>query len=304
VLVEVIGTLANLTPLDLIRDTTFADVIINHGLIECLQQHLVPGFSEDDIVLQVVMFVGTMCRDPAAARMISKTPIIRQLYDLLVERQDDSDMTLQTLYTFYQMLGHSDAAHEVMYETRTPIVICDILKHKSPVVVAMADGVLDLICEHDEAAERGHLEKHHFEDERHGEVLMGHVSRIIRDARFMLHNQNWIDIVAQDDKDDDEYDDDDDVSKDGSNFFDETESSFDPRSPDHSGSPTQGGAYYGSGGVVGGISSTGMKRQDWRDIAGGGDDLGNGDDTDSSRDLRADHPWEDDDQSIDGDYAY
>ena len=38
---------------DLPAGTTYAELLKRHGLVEFFHKHLVPGFSQDDVVLQV-----------------------------------------------------------------------------------------------------------------------------------------------------------------------------------------------------------------------------------------------------------
>ena len=51
--------LANLTPRDLPEGVSFADLVVQHGLIEFMHSKLVPGFAEDDVILLVIMMVAT-----------------------------------------------------------------------------------------------------------------------------------------------------------------------------------------------------------------------------------------------------
>jgi hypothetical protein len=43
----------------------------------------VPGFAEDDIVLAVVMFIGTLALDAESAPLLANNRLIRQLFDVL-----------------------------------------------------------------------------------------------------------------------------------------------------------------------------------------------------------------------------
>jgi hypothetical protein len=44
------------------------------------------GFAEDDVVLEVVMLIGTMTADPDAASALANARLVRLLYDVLNEK--------------------------------------------------------------------------------------------------------------------------------------------------------------------------------------------------------------------------
>ncbi|CAN0205504.1 unnamed protein product [Discosporangium mesarthrocarpum] len=76
-LVEVLGTLGNLTALDLPRGVTWADVLSNYALAPFLTKMLVPGMAQNDIVLEVVIFTGALAEDPKAAVLLAGSNLIR-----------------------------------------------------------------------------------------------------------------------------------------------------------------------------------------------------------------------------------
>jgi len=47
------------------------EMINTQGVIEFLHNNLVNGFQEDDIVLESVMLIGTICRNDATAQQIA-----------------------------------------------------------------------------------------------------------------------------------------------------------------------------------------------------------------------------------------
>lgn len=47
------------------------EVIDKSNLIEFLHNNLMNGFAEDDIILECVMLVGTICRDDLVATKIA-----------------------------------------------------------------------------------------------------------------------------------------------------------------------------------------------------------------------------------------
>jgi len=77
-MIELLGTVSNLSPADIGKSgSDYADFIIENELVEFLHKHLLPGFSEDDIVLEVIILLGSMCLDEGAARLLSNSPLIK-----------------------------------------------------------------------------------------------------------------------------------------------------------------------------------------------------------------------------------
>jgi len=229
VMVEVMGIFANLSPMDLPKTVSFPDLILDNDMVEFFHKHLLPGFSEDDVLLQVVMIVGQFCLDEAAARMLSNSPVIKLVYDLLHEKQEDTEILLQTLHVFFRLLRQRDTGHALLYETQMPRDVCDLLEHPNRVVQVMADTVLDLIVDHDEANEvsleksrklardalNGTLEGKRSDsndskdndnpanDSPEGYALIqGTLSKMIRSRRFAIHNKEWLQMAAQEELDD------------------------------------------------------------------------------------------------------
>jgi hypothetical protein len=65
-LLEAVGTLANLN----VPEAKFGDVARQHNLVDFIVKHMVPGFAEDDVLLQMVMLLGTICSDPQAGYVL------------------------------------------------------------------------------------------------------------------------------------------------------------------------------------------------------------------------------------------
>jgi hypothetical protein len=58
-------------------------VIGKTNFIEFIHNNLVNGFAEDDIVLECVMLIATICRTERIAQMIASSYLIKMLQDLL-----------------------------------------------------------------------------------------------------------------------------------------------------------------------------------------------------------------------------
>ena len=76
-MLELLGTMVYI-PTD-----SWNEVIEKTGFIEFIHNNLVNGFAEDDIVLESVMLIATICRTNDIAEQISNSYLIKMLQDLL-----------------------------------------------------------------------------------------------------------------------------------------------------------------------------------------------------------------------------
>ena len=65
--VEVLGALANLY----IPEFDFLELVRKHCLLDFLATYAQPGVVDDDILLEVVMFVGVLCNEGTAPLLVS-----------------------------------------------------------------------------------------------------------------------------------------------------------------------------------------------------------------------------------------
>lgn len=72
-MLELLGTMVYI-PTD-----RWEQVIQRTGFIEFIHKNLVNGFAEDDIVLESVMLIATMCRTEAIAELIANSYLIKML---------------------------------------------------------------------------------------------------------------------------------------------------------------------------------------------------------------------------------
>ena len=72
-MLELLGTLVYI-PTD-----KWEDAIIKANFLDFIHNNLVNGFAEDDIVLECVMLIATICRTEEIATMISESYLIKML---------------------------------------------------------------------------------------------------------------------------------------------------------------------------------------------------------------------------------
>ncbi|RHY22931.1 hypothetical protein DYB25_012899, partial [Aphanomyces astaci] len=116
--VEILGTLGNLTPQDLPPKSSWDKILAQYyTVIPFLNKLLVPGFSQDDMVLQVIMFVSALMLEPKCAPLITSSRVVRSFHTIFQDKQSDHEITLQLLFCFYRMLRHPETLDEVLYGT-------------------------------------------------------------------------------------------------------------------------------------------------------------------------------------------
>ena len=78
-LIEAVGTLANLT----IPDIDYQALMDEYRLVDWIKSKLKPNSQDDELILNVVVLVGTLCADDACAEVLAKSDIILTLIELL-----------------------------------------------------------------------------------------------------------------------------------------------------------------------------------------------------------------------------
>ncbi|KAE8748254.1 hypothetical protein FOCC_FOCC005093 [Frankliniella occidentalis] len=167
-LLECLGVMANLT----LPDLDYSQVLEQFRLIPWLRKHLVPGKSEDDLVLEVVMLLGTVSADENCSSLLCKADLLLSLIELLKAKQEDDEMVLQIVYVFYQMARHNLTREYLIHETEAPAYLIDLMHDKNSEIRKLCDACLDVIKEcNEDWASRIKLEK------------------------FRWHNSQWLEMV-------------------------------------------------------------------------------------------------------------
>ena len=65
-------------------------MIQEESLIEFLSEHLVPVETEDDMLLEAVIFIGTICTEKTASTLLTSS-ITTKLLNLLEEKKEDDE---------------------------------------------------------------------------------------------------------------------------------------------------------------------------------------------------------------------
>lgn len=104
-----------------------------YKLVDWIKSKLRPNSADDELTLNVVVLVGTLCADDACAEVLAKSDIILILIELLhgkfsffkiiklsfcfLARQEDDEIVLQICYVFYQLCFHKSTRNVIIKKT-------------------------------------------------------------------------------------------------------------------------------------------------------------------------------------------
>ena len=103
-LVELVGTLGNFTGQDLNKGHKWEQLMKEHSLCVFLGRLLVPGMSQDDLILEVIVLLTTLCVSFTAASLIAGTTLVGSLADLWEDKGGDSEVAVQLMSAYHRML--------------------------------------------------------------------------------------------------------------------------------------------------------------------------------------------------------
>ena len=145
--VEVLGVIGNLTRNDLPNGTTFSDLIEKYELVDFFQRFLVPGMSQDDVVLNIIIIVGTFAVEREAARIMVGSPLIRTVHDIMRSKASDEEILLQSFFSFGVILQHPDTWESLVFETTLVGDLCKAVFSTNKELRCVADQLLAFILE-------------------------------------------------------------------------------------------------------------------------------------------------------------
>jgi len=176
ILVEVYGCLANLSVFDLPANSSWPKLITEYNFITLFNKILIPGMAQNDLILEVIMVISSMCSDQKACDMIASSNLINVIYGTWKDKDDDTEIRLQIIHLFYKLFQFPSSRDEAMYNTRIVVDIIDCLTHKNSKVREEASKVTDIVLEHD----------------RREEGELGQLGLQIRKKRFEGYNMHYV----------------------------------------------------------------------------------------------------------------
>lgn len=188
-LVEVLGTLANMDCVD--PEVPWAE-LCEAGLLELLHRLLMLGFSDDDVLLEVIMLIGVVALDPNSVPLLAASKVLAVLPNLLTEKQEDSEIMVQLLFTLRCLLLQEDTCEVLLHETDTPDRVLEIMREfreavpSSQAVQAAVEEILDLIIVVD--------------TDSPDSTSQPRWAERIKAFKFELHNEEWCSRLTHSDR--------------------------------------------------------------------------------------------------------
>ncbi|KAJ3038924.1 Kinesin-associated protein 3, partial [Rhizophlyctis rosea] len=130
--------------------------------------------EDDDLVLEVVVLVGTMAGDEGLAKEVLRCGVVEVLMDLMIAKEEDDEIILQIIYCIYQFLLQELTRVYLITKTQVVSYLIDLLYDRNVEIRKMCDVCLDIIAEIDEDWVKS-----------------------IRLQKFQWHNSEWLALITQ-----------------------------------------------------------------------------------------------------------
>ncbi|KAL3149688.1 Adenylyl-sulfate kinase (APS kinase) [Trebouxia sp. C0009 RCD-2024] len=166
--VEVLGILVNLD----MPSCDWASLIAKHDLLNLLAGYAQPGVTEDDILLELVMFMGVVC-DEATAPQLVQTGLVSMMYELMETKKEDAEFVLQITHSLLSLLECQATRAVLLDSSQVAFYLIDLLQDSNAEVVKAADQALTVVSETDESW-----------------------AAKLRALKFEAHNQVWLEACA------------------------------------------------------------------------------------------------------------
>mmetsp|Transcript_31900 Transcript_31900/g.54015 ORF Transcript_31900/g.54015 Transcript_31900/m.54015 type:complete len:954 (+) Transcript_31900:99-2960(+) len=178
-LVETLRTLGNIQ----LHDVLYHQLLIKHSFLESLSKHLNPGFADDDVVLGVIIVIGTFALDPKCGPLLANSNLVHKLCSVVKDKMRDEDLLLQSLFALFRICLHEEGREVVAAHEELIHILLDLTCDDSEAIRNMTNKLLDLVVQSD---------------------VDGWQVRI-REKRFENMNREWIEFIESSEAPEGEY---------------------------------------------------------------------------------------------------
>lgn len=135
------GGPSNLTP-------SGHNLVLQYNLLEFINERLLPSAADDDVVIRLVMLVGTCLGDEESAELIARSGVVENLMGLLeTPRRDDPEIALQILYVFYKLLFHRISRGVLLKHQSVIRELIEFMSHPNAEIKRICNSALDIVVE-------------------------------------------------------------------------------------------------------------------------------------------------------------
>ncbi|KAM7543232.1 hypothetical protein Aperf_G00000005562 [Anoplocephala perfoliata] len=171
---ECLGTLANLQ----LENFDFLRILEDLHLLPWIEDMLSgdkQDHRDDDILLETIRLISTICIDVEAAKVLvlGGSTVIPKLIDLLGVIEADEEMVFQIFCIFHRLLSYEETRNHIIKELQTSKRIFDSAKNENMVLREIQNDILNIISEHDAVW-----------------------SEAVRSDRFKIYNSKWIQMIS------------------------------------------------------------------------------------------------------------
>mmetsp|Transcript_511 Transcript_511/g.1643 ORF Transcript_511/g.1643 Transcript_511/m.1643 type:complete len:748 (+) Transcript_511:91-2334(+) len=167
--VEVLGVVGNID----VEDFDYRQLLEEYNLLEFINERLLPSAADDDVVIRLIMLVGTCLADEESAELVARSGVVENMMGLLeTQRRDDPEIALQILYVFYKLLFHRCSRSMLLKHQSVLRELVEFMSHPNAEIKRICNAALDIVVEVDD----GWAEE-------------------IRARRFEAHNAKWVEAM-------------------------------------------------------------------------------------------------------------
>nr|XP_023025622.1 kinesin-associated protein 3 isoform X1 [Leptinotarsa decemlineata] len=110
---ECIGILSNIH----LPDLDWAEIFRHFDMVKWVKTVITSNNTDAEMVLHVVILLGTAASDEGCAKLLCETNILGLLIDLLKTHQEDDEIVLQIVYVFFVTLAHGSNIDYIVSKT-------------------------------------------------------------------------------------------------------------------------------------------------------------------------------------------
>ncbi|XP_054159708.1 kinesin-associated protein 3-like [Oppia nitens] len=169
IIVECLAIISNLT----LTQIDWYSLFIEYNLFEWIYERIKVGnTTDDDIILQLAIFIGTAVNQRECCLCLMDNKIIQLLIDLLNAKQKDDEIVIQIIYAFYMFVRHSEARDVIVKDSQVAPYLIDLMHDRNKDIKRICDATLDVIAECD-------LD----------------LASKIKEEKFCSHNKQWLEMI-------------------------------------------------------------------------------------------------------------
>ncbi|KAJ3650752.1 hypothetical protein Zmor_016832 [Zophobas morio] len=158
--VECVGILSNLN----LPELDWAEIFKHFDMLKWVEKIIRSNNTDPELVLQVVVLLGTAAADEGCAGLLCESNIMNVLIDLLKTHQEDDEIVLQIIFVFFATISHGTKIDYLAEKTEAPAYLIDLLQDNNKSIRKLCNTCLNIIADHSKTwAERIRIEKfrHH-----------------------------------------------------------------------------------------------------------------------------------------------